>query len=55
MKTEEEKMFAKFRKTPLRWYPSGKKVFTIGFRFKVFMKNIKCRIEFLMWRSKNRI
>lgn len=51
--TEEERIIKKIRKTPLRWYPSGKKVFTIGFRLEVFMKMTKCRIEHLIWRIKN--
>lgn len=53
--TKEERMLAMFQNTPLRWYPSGKKVFTIGFRLRVFIKMTKCKIKHLMWRLKNNL
>lgn len=45
----------KFHKTPLRWHPSGKKVYSIRFRLIVFFKMTKYRIEHLLWRIKYRI
>lgn len=47
---ETKKAIAEFHEVPLRWYPSGKKVYTIGFRLRVFIKMIGLRLKFLYWR-----
>lgn len=50
--TEEGRILRKFRNTPLRWYPSGKRVFTPWFKFRMFLKRIEYKIKFLIWRYK---
>ena len=40
---------------PLRWYPSGRKVFTFGFRIRIFLKMTIHRAKHLLWRIKNRV
>lgn len=51
--TEEERILKKFRKTPLRWYPSGKKVYTVKFRLTLLLKKIGDYTRFYIWRIKN--
>lgn len=51
--TDEEKILAKFNRTPLRWYPSGKKVFTLRFKLTVALTMMKYRIRHFVWKIKN--
>lgn len=44
------KAIEEFYETPLRWYPSGQKVYSVGFRLKVFFKIMGCRLKYLYWR-----
>lgn len=53
--TEDEKMWKAFQRAPLRWHPSGKKVYTIRLRLIVFFKMTRYWIEHIIWRIKNRV
>lgn len=47
--TKEQRILKKFDKTPLRWHRSGKKVYTVWFRLRVFIKKIEYRLKFFYW------
>lgn len=39
----------KFNKEPLRWYPSGKRVYTWWFRWRVFLNKMIAYMKFYWW------